>query len=443
VLQAYATEISEASRVLAAPFIADLDGLEARVAELDGDVLKLAREVGRQVVSRLLSTLSSHVVTQDKTRGLTVHRREDISVRTVLGRVRVDSPYLRNKATRETSRPIKTRLGLVGAGMTVALERALTDFGAEESFEMASKRLEEHYGMEVGRTTILRVVERRAREAGEFIDQRLADAREAFGLPLAERPGAANMLVEMDGCMIRMGTLAATNDGGTTKVRGLPARKREEGWREVRVAFARQPEEVDRTYVASMDTYQNVVGELFDAAVERGLSERTQVFAVCDGGNGLREELDVQFDGLKFLLDRPHLKAHLYEAAAAAGADPERQRTWVASALELIDLEHVGDVIEVARQYADAGVERMGRLAGYLTRFSDALDYTGAKAAGIPLGSGEIESAHRYIPQKRLKIPGACWHPDTINPMLALRVLRANDWWDDFWASRLQPRAAA
>jgi hypothetical protein len=32
-----------------------------------------------------------------------------------------------------------------------------------------------------------------------------------------------------------------------------------------------------------------------------------------------------------------------------------------------------------------------------------------------------------------MKIPGAIWHPDTVNPMLALRVIRANDWWDDFW----------
>ena len=51
---------------------------------------------------------------------------------------------------------------------------------------------------------------------------------------------------------------------------------------------------------------------------------------------------------------------------------------------------------------------------------------------GLPIGSGEIESSHRYIPQKRDQIPGATWHPKTINPMLALRVIRANDWWNDF-----------
>ena len=59
---------------------------------------------------------------------------------------------------------------------------------------------------------------------------------------------------------------------------------------------------------------------------------------------------------------------------------------------------------------------------------------------------GEVESAHRYTPQERLKIPGAIWDPGTVNPMLALRVIRANDWWDEFWQwlhnERHQHRAA-
>ncbi len=49
------------------------------------------------------------------------------------------------------------------------------------------------------------------------------------------------------------------------------------------------------------------------------------------------------------------------------------------------------------------------------------------------MASGEVESAHRVIPHKRLKLPGAWWHPGNVNPMLALRVLRANEWWADFW----------
>lgn len=58
---------------------------------------------------------------------------------------------------------------------------------------------------------------------------------------------------------------------------------------------------------------------------------------------------------------------------------------------------------------------RAGRLRGYLERFQDAVCDDHFKAAGYPIGSGEVESAHRYIPQKRLKIPGASWKPETVN----------------------------
>ena len=61
----------------------------------------------------------------------------------------------------------------------------------------------------------------------------------------------------------------------------------------------------------------------------------------------------------------------------------------------------------------------------YLNNRKDSLDYKDALKKGLPIGSGEVESSHRYVIQKRLKIAGE-W-------MLNLRVLRANDDWDDYW----------
>jgi len=98
---------------------------------------------------------------------------------------------------------------------------------------------------------------------------------------------------------------------------------------------------------------------------------------------------------------------------------------------------------QLEEEHAAKPNERVRRFIGYLERFSDAVDYTTFQAQGYPLGSGEVESAHRAIPQKRLKLPGACWHPESINPMLALRVLRANDWWEDFWEERVEKQLAA
>lgn len=69
----------------------------------------------------------------------------------------------------------------------------------------------------------------------------------------------------------------------------------------------------------------------------------------------------------------------------------------------------------------------------YISKRPDFLDYQGALAAGLPIGSGAIESAHRYVIQSRLKRPGAWWTLDNLNNMLALRVLRANREWEEYW----------
>ena len=42
----------------------------------------------------------------------------------------------------------------------------------------------------------------------------------------------------------------------------------------------------------------------------------------------------------------------------------------------------------------------------YLSNRPHQLDYKGALEKGLPIGSGEIESAHRYVIQQRLKLPG-------------------------------------
>ena len=71
----------------------------------------------------------------------------------------------------------------------------------------------------------------------------------------------------------------------------------------------------------------------------------------------------------------------------------------------------------------------------YLSQRLQQLDYKSAIDQGLPIGSGEIESAHRYIVQERLKLPGTWWLAANADHMLALRVNRANGEWNDYWAT--------
>ncbi len=113
---------------------------------------------------------------------------------------------------------------------------------------------------------------------------------------------------------------------------------------------------------------------------------------------------------------------------------PENVRHSIVDAIvSLINRGKVQKIIKKFQNYQGTGAKEIETLANYLIRFQDCVYYQKFESLGLPIGSGEIESAHKYIPQKRLKISGATWHPDTINPMLASRIIRANNWWSEFW----------
>lgn len=77
----------------------------------------------------------------------------------------------------------------------------------------------------------------------------------------------------------------------------------------------------------------------------------------------------------------------------------------------------------------------------YIKNRPGQFDYRAAIEADLPIGSGEIESAHRYIIQERLKLPGAWWKMDNAKAMIGLRLLRANNCWEEYW-DNLMPCAA-
>jgi hypothetical protein len=90
---------------------------------------------------------------------------------------------------------------------------------------------------------------------------------------------------------------------------------------------------------------------------------------------GSRVALEAQFPNLTFVLDRPHLKQHLYEGAEAIGLAGLERHKWVSDKLHLIDAGDVRHVIRILKRYCGQGKERITNLSEYLKRFIDAVDY--------------------------------------------------------------------
>lgn len=433
--ESYVEVVKAASGTLSAALLAHLEDCRD-VNALESALQPLVREVARRSEQEVLEVRAVQLVEAELAQGRQLERRTRVTFEGLYGAMEVESAYFSKGRTETGARPVQEKLGVVARGRSERLERALTDFGAEESFGNAAKRFEEHYGWQVGRTSILRLVEGVAREAEVFVEEKLKEGRRRAELSSPAPPPTAPMLVELDGCEIRTGRLLPAPELGKSEVRQLDKRRRETAWRDVRMGLARPIDQVDPTYIGKLDKYPEVVSQLVGAAGLRGLCPESEVVACTDGGNGIREELETQFSNVRYILDRCHAKSHICEAADAAGKSGDDKERWVAHQMARLDGGDVQLTLDELEAHRGRGRARAEQLYEYLTRFKDAVHYDAFKAAGLPIGSGEIEAAHRIVPQKRLKLAGAWWNEATVNPMLALRVLRANNWWGEFWNKR-------
>src|SRR5918995_1164955 len=424
---------------LSSKMIAALAAVTWRTLPWSQDLL---RAVGLALLSALYQGLCTHLVQHATDRGLSVQSRSIVRFKTLFGEVEIESPYLRSAQSGESARPMKDVLGIEGEQYSEAVQRALVDFGSEKSFARAAVSFHEHYGWEVGRTTLRNRTLEAAREAETYIDLRLQQATRGYGQGIATWPAVDTMLVELDGCEIRTGLYMTAAEAGMSDRHPLE-RVRVENWRDVRTGLARPLDSLERLVVCRLDGYDEVCDHLFGVACAQGLTPQSQVVVPGDGANGLRETLLVTFPDAQYILDHPHLKSQLYETATALELEGSARHTWVSDHLERFWAGEVDQVLASwqVRQEQEPN-ERLRQLIDHVTRFEDSVDYGAYHERGWPLGSGEVESAHRYVPQERLKIAGACWNSSNVNPMLALRVIRANGWWDDFWRWRLAQRQA-
>lgn len=306
------------------------------------------------------------------------------------------------------------------------MQRAITDFGADDSFLGAAGKLKEHYGIDIPVSTVRVVTEKH----GEAML-----ARQAPVSVWPDRPGVDRLITEMDGSMLPVVETAEP-------VAGPPAMDRRKtrhlSWKEVRLCLAHEPGSVSPVFAATTGGVEEAGAQWRHCVMAAGAGSRTRIHALGDGASWITDQAQLQFGTqAQYLVDFYHLCDYLAAASdpIAAGdkqAWMEQHKTWLKQNRwedVLCNLEPGLEPEDVAD--AEAPVRSCHR---YLRNRSHCLDYKGALEKGLPIGSGEIESAHRYIFQKRLKISGAWWKPDNLAKMVALRIVRANRAWPHYWS---------
>ena len=209
-------------------------------------------------------------------------------------------------------------------------------------------------------------------------------------------------------------------------------------WKEARLCLVHAAGSTTPTFGATFSgTVADAGKQLYDCAVQAGFGKKTQLHAVGDGATWIADQIDQQFGAQgRYLIDFYHICDYL--AAAAKACAPMNEKAWLDKQKDLLKQNDYQSVLDELESFLEADtIEAQSAPVRachrYIKNRPHQLDYKAALAQGLPIGSGEIESAHRYIIQQRLKLPGAWWAPDNVDSMLALRIIRANNKWDEYW----------
>lgn len=305
------------------------------------------------------------------------------------------------------------------------MQRAITDFAADTPFAQVQLKLREHYGFEIGESTIQRITLGHAQAI--FASDRTTPA-------FPQAPSQYKQIVaQIDGGMIPI-----VEPDGTQKDR---RKGKKLAWREAKLSLAHPKGSRTPVYGGGIEGGVAEAGRrLFACAVRVGFGADSRVHAVGDGAPRIMGKIDDLFGTQgSYLIDFYYVCEYLAAAAKAMVPDVVAAKAWMEAQKDALKTRRVEAVLSALDPYREApdvsDDQAPVRVCHrYLATRKDQLKYAEALAEGLPIGSGEVESAHRYVAQKRLKLPGAWWLVEHAEHMLALRINRLNGDWEAYWA---------
>jgi hypothetical protein len=306
-------------------------------------------------------------------------------------------------------------LGLPGGGeVTKEVERRILDFGVSDTFNEAAQRWEVHYGWSISENLVRRVVERVGRMQEECEPEVLQEELQ----PVSQQAPA----------LVVLGT-----DGSMIPTRG------EDTWREAKVAVVSREEVVEAgregpcerqqaRYVAVVGSPEGLKGEVAAALKAHGANEAQRVVCLGDGAAWVWKLAGQLCPQAIQVLDWRHAQEYVVECGKELfGEDDACLGVWRDTAEKLL---WQGETEELQRELeaclflcsTDKEKEAIVTLKRYCNNNAQRMQYAAFREAGLPVGSGIVESAHRHVLQQRMKRAGQHWAPQRAHRMARLRA---------------------
>jgi hypothetical protein len=308
-------------------------------------------------------------------------------------------------------------------------------------YETARRLLQQLTGIELAAGTLWGWVP----QVGQRVRVQLEGELQAGAV--GELPAVEPLAVELEALPLVIGA-----DGGMVPFRPQPrTAKGKTRWREIKVAIlarlgARLTRLCQRRLVAVLGTIDELAPRLWLEAVRQGVRTAVQVVWLSDGGRGLWTVFQRLFQaiGVTAILDFYHAAQNLYKGASAWLDGRTRAcQQWFADLRHRLRHGHEQHVLAElaalveATSLPESARQTLTNVYSYLKTHEDHIHYEHFKAAGLPIGSGLVESGCKWLIQQRFKGVGMRWSEAGFNHLLHLRLAWVNQRFDSFFPDRV------
>lgn len=367
--------------------------------------------------------------------------------------------------------PLDAALGLPDEHYSLEVRRVVAEESARASFDEVAELIGKHTGAHVPKRQLEELTVRAAQDFDAFYDRLLREPEATDDLLVLSFDGKGIAMRHAD---LRPATQQAAAKTPRRLETRLTSGEKKNRKRMAQVAtvytlapwvrtaadilHTLRPDDLDairprprqkRVWASVEHSPQRVVDDAFAEATRRDPEHRRQWVVLVDGQ---RDQIKrVQRAALKhgakvtIVLDIVHVLEYLWRAAYAFHtAGTEEAETWVRHRLlALLDGRSAGEIGKslrgmVERHRLDTkAAAPVTKCINYLVKNGRWLHYDRALAAGLPIATGVIEGACRYLVKDRMGRTGARWSLTGAEAVLRLRALKTSGDFDDYWQFHL------
>lgn len=210
---------------------------------------------------------------------------------------------------------------------------------------------------------------------------------------------------------------------------------REDDWKEIKLGRIYKEEDLvkisknrcelqESTYVAHLGSSKDFLPKM-EYHIE---NIKNKVF-IADGATWIWNWVEDTYPDCVQIVDFFHAKEHLCEFAKAYFKDKTLREDWVDKQSLMMLNKGITPVIETLHNIPKE-TDKLKQLIGYYKNHEKRMQYHTFTKKGLQIGSGAIESAHKDVLQKRLKLSGQRWTKKGLHQMAQLRVAYKSGKWN-------------